>query len=181
VLVTVIATLSVLVTGVLVARRISEQHRPVDLEHQCGETRGAIAQLIRASCDRVAGGYRIGVLYERGRTTGLVLKYAPSSCDRSVDVPDRTIAQVIANGVVFAAGDVSPRFAQIIDCLVNSAAVVWTFIDRRMEGRILTVIDRCVLDFANRGIDSAHSFAFIGALLPIARPVLDKPSRCTQI
>jgi hypothetical protein len=61
---------------------------------------------------------------------------------------------------------------------VNSAAVVWTLIDRRMEGRILTVIDRCVFDLANRGIDSAHSFTFVYALLPIARPVLDKPSRC---
>jgi hypothetical protein len=108
----------------------------------------------------------------------LVLEDASGSCDRSVDVPNRPIAQVIANDVVFAAGDISSGFAQIIDCLVNSAAMVWTFIDRRMESRILTVIDRCVFDLADRGIDSAHSFAFIGALLPIARPVLDKPPRC---
>jgi hypothetical protein len=100
----------------------------------------------------------------------------PRSYDGPIDVLNRVVAQAIAKGVVLPNRDIRSRFAQVLDGLVNAAAMVRALIDRRVKGEILTIVDCCLLDRANGSIDPAYCFCLVCGLLPIAGAVFDQPT-----
>jgi hypothetical protein len=109
------------------------------------------------------------------------VKDAPGGLDGSVDMSDRTIAQTIRKRVAFAAGDIRARPAKVIDRLVNATAVIRALIHHRVVSKTLPVIDRGMPDLVDGRIDSTDRLNLIHTLLPVARAVLDEPTRGAQI
>ncbi len=64
---------------------------------------------------------------------------------------------------------------------MQTAAIVIRYIDSGMVVDILTIIDGRALQFCNRVINFADGFAFMRADGSITRPMLEHPSRRTQV
>jgi len=93
-------------------------------------------------------------------------------------MPDCSIAQTSGIGIVFFARNIGAGFIQILQRLVDTAAVIRLSINRWMIVQILAVIVGCLLDFGDGRIDLANGLGFIRCLRRISGPVFEEPARC---
>ena len=83
-------------------------------------------------------------------------------------MPQRTIAQTAGKTVVFLFITISPCLAQQFQGAVDAADVVAPEVDRRVVRKLLPVVDRSCLDFANCQIDFSNGHVLVPAELPAA-------------
>src|ERR1700735_2787435 len=98
-----------------------------------------------------------------------------------VDMMDRAIAQTADGRIIFFAGDVVVRLVQQFQGAVEASPAVPVGVDRRMVVQVLTVINRGVLDFADRLVDLVDGVLFFAVHMFGRRHLTQMRARMTQI
>src|ERR1700722_10916913 len=111
--------------------------------------------------------------------SALLVEYAACGTNRAIDMADRPISPPLGVAIVLFARDVRTRLVEILQCLVDPAGMVGTLIDRRMIVQVLAVVVRGLFEIPDGGVDLTYSGRLVGALRPVAGPVIDKPARGT--
>jgi hypothetical protein len=98
-----------------------------------------------------------------------------------VDVMDGAIAQTADGRIIFFAGDVVVRLVQQFQRTVEAAPAVHVGVDRRMVFEVLSVINRGMLDLADRLIDLVDGVLFFAVHMFSRSHLAQMRARMAQI
>lgn len=98
-----------------------------------------------------------------------------------VDMVEGAIAQPSDRRIIFFAGNIVVRFVEQFLSPVKAASAVHVGVDRRMVVKVLTVINRGMLDFPNRFIDLVDGVLLFPVHVPSGRQLAEVSARMPQV
>jgi len=102
--------------------------------------------------------------------------------DRVVDVLERAALEALGDVVGLALLDVGARGAQELEGVLEATAPLEAGVDRRVLADILAVVDRGLLDLADRGVDLADRLLLVPlGLAVVAARTLEVGARVAQV
>src|SRR5579864_3291723 len=132
------------------------------------------------------GGDRGGPRLEASPTSsyrsmlGVVERFL-SSVDRTIDMPNGTIAQTLGQRVVLFPGNVTVCLAQQLQSFVQPPRMVRWYIHLRVIMDIFAIIDGRALDLADRAVNFGYGDILLTADCGIPGAMLQHPARRAQI
>jgi hypothetical protein len=98
-----------------------------------------------------------------------------------VNVTDSAVTQAAGHWVILFAGHVVVDLVKELERLVQASRTIVRALHRRVVVDVLAVVDRRLLDLADRLVDLRDRDVLLATHRGIARAVLDEPARGAQV